>query len=146
MIYTSAFNTISKGVIQITLTLMLVLFAWVSYHQLMSTMSMDSMADHKASPLSCLTLCIIAAEVDTSVLTQSLYFTFADSTVAFFTLLALSALTYLAVYYLRHNLATLDVHLQRSKQYYYLQRWKCKLFSLWSRLYQHGVIAPQIYS
>lgn len=140
------YKTIAKHVIQITLTLMLVFFAWISYHQLMSTMSMDSMADHTASPLSCLTLCIIAAEVDTSMLTQSLYFTFADSTVSFFNLLALSVLAYLAVYYLRYSQSILDVRLQRSKQYYYLQRWKFKLFSLWSRLYQHGVIAPQIYS
>lgn len=142
----STYQTLAKRVIQISLTLMLVLFAWVSYHQLMSTMSMDSMADHQASPLNCLTLCFIATKVDVNQLTQSIYFTFTDSTSAFLTLLVISALSYLALYYLRYNKTAISPPLLKLRLYYYLQRWKFKILSLWLQLYQQGVIAPQIYS
>ncbi len=127
MTYNSAFKNVSKRVIQVTLTLMLVFFAWISYHQFMSSMSMDSMADHQASPINCLTLCFIATKIDVNQLTQSIYFTFTDSTSAFLNLLVISALSYLAVYYLRYNTTAISPPLLRSRLYYYLQRWKFKI-------------------
>jgi len=140
------YQLFAKRAIQAILTLMLVLFAWISYHQFMGAMSMDSMTDHQASPASCLTLCFIATKVDITELAQSMYYSFVDANSALLALLAISLLTYLAFYYLRYHQSTISPLLQRLRGYYYQQRWKFKLFSLWSRLYQQGIIAPRIYS
>lgn len=133
------YQSFSKRIIQIALTLMLVLFAWISYHQFMSTMSMDSMPD-------CLTFCFIANNVDMSQLAQSTYYSFIDITSALLALLAVGLLAYLVLYYLRYNRPVINSLLQRLKWYYHQQSWRFKLFSLWSNLYQQGIIAPQVYS
>ncbi|MBI2415758.1 MAG: hypothetical protein HYV33_03800 [Candidatus Kerfeldbacteria bacterium] len=129
------YQLFSKRAIQIIVILMLVLFAWVAYHQLMSTMSMDS-GD-------CITFCFIATKIDINHLTQSLYYSFVDTIK---TLLAMSALAYIALYYARYHWSIIHPLVQRLKRYYHQQRWKFKLFPLWSSLYQQGIIAPQIYS
>jgi hypothetical protein len=125
---------------------MMALFAWISYHQFMSTMSMDEMAGHQASPASCLTFCFIATKVDMSQLALSVYYSFSDTLGALLALLAISVVVYLALYYLGYNQSIINPLLHRLKRYYHQLRWKFKLFSLWSTLYQQGIIAPQIYS
>ncbi|MBI4407035.1 MAG: hypothetical protein HY565_00865 [Candidatus Kerfeldbacteria bacterium] len=140
------YQLLAKRVIQIALTLLLVLFAWTSYHQFMSTLSMDSMAGHQVSPVSCLTFCFIATKVDVSELTQSVYYSFVETATALLTLLTISVVAYLFLYYVRQHPPISNAQVQRLEWYYHQQRWKVKLFALWSRLYQQGIIAPQVYS
>ena len=87
------YQSIAKHAIQISLTLMLVLFAWISYHQFMGMASMDSM--------SCETYCFIATNLDMSQLAQSIYYSFTSTMSVLLAVLAMSTLAYLAMYYLR---------------------------------------------
>lgn len=79
MSYQTTYQIIAKRVIQITMSFILALLAVIAYHQLMSTMSMDSMADHQVSPVSCSTLCFIAVKIDVIELVQMLYYSFIHS-------------------------------------------------------------------
>lgn len=132
------YQSLAKLIMQITLTLMVVVFAWVSYHQFMGMESMDSM--------SCETYCFIATKVDMNELVQSIYYSFTNTISAGLALLAITALAYLALHYLRDYTLSINPLLQRFRRYYYSQRWKIKLFSLWSTLYHQGIVAPQVYS
>ncbi len=125
---------------------MLGLFVWVGYHQLMSTLPMDSMPTHQTPSASCMAYCFIATTINVSGLVQSIYYAFASSIISVMTLLAISVLTYAALYYLRSSQSIVNPRLQKLNRYYQQQRWRLKSFSLWSRLYQQGIIAPQVYS
>lgn len=140
------YQSFAKHIIQLTLVLIVILFAWTSYHQFMSVMPMESMADHQVAPLDCLTLCFTAAKVDISELMQSTYYSFKDATTVLLTLLAVSALAYLVLYYLRYSQPNIDRPIQRLLQYDQRQHPKYKLFSLWPMLYRQGIIASQLYS
>jgi len=125
---------------------MLVFFAWVSYHQMMGGMAMETMADHQVSPIRCLTLCFIAAKVDMNEVAQSVYYSLASSVGAIVVALAFSTVGYLTWYYLRHRQLNSNRKLQRFRWYYRQQRFRYKLFFLWQTLYQQGIVAPLVYS
>lgn len=140
------YQSFAQRAIHFTLALMLVMFVWIGYHQFMSTMSMESMAGHETSPMSCVTFCFVTSKVDINHLIQSIYYSFEYNPSAFLTLLIISALSYVGLYHLSLARLSTNTLLRRQQRYYYQQRWKFKLFSLWSRLYQQGIIAPQVYS
>lgn len=140
------YQALAKRTIQATLTIMLVFFAWVSYHQMMGGVSMETMADHQVSPIRCLTLCFIAAKVDMNEVVQSVYYSFTSSVGTIVVALALSAVGYLAWYYVRYRQFNRNRIMQRFRWYYRQQRSRYKLFFLWQTLYQQGIIAPQVYS
>ncbi|EKD76021.1 MAG: hypothetical protein ACD_43C00250G0003 [uncultured bacterium] len=143
------YQTLAKSFIQTALMLMLVLLAWASYHQMMSTMStmpMDAMADHQASPVSCLAFCFTASKIDISEIMQSVFYSFTRSLSALQILLLISVVTFIVLSRQRIDQLIISSFARGLRSYYRQQRWKFKLFSLWTSLFQQGIIAPQIYS
>lgn len=140
------YQSFAQRAIQFTLALMVVMFAWIGYHQFMSTVSMESMAGHETSPMSCVTFCFVTSKVDINQIVQSIYYSFEYNLNIYLTLLMISVLSYFTVRHLCSTWLSTNWLLRRQQRYYHQQRWKFKLFSFWQSLYQQGIIAPQVYS
>lgn len=140
-------HRLSHRIVAFTFSLMLIVLAWVSYHQMMNTMSLAGMSSHQASPVSCITLCLIAGKVNLNDVVQSIYYSAAGAIERWWMMQIVLALAVtLGLFIWRQYYSSsppLIVHLQ---QYYQKNRWRNRLTSLWVRLYQQGIIAPHIYS
>lgn len=138
---------LSHRIVALALSLMLILLAWVYYHQMMNTQSMASMAGHHTSPVSCLTFCFIAGKVDINNVIQSIYYSAvgaAERWELLHTLLALAVT--LGWFIWRHIYSSSPPTITHLKHYYQNSHWRNRVTSLWVRLFQQGIIAPQIYS
>lgn len=133
------YQKFAQFAVKFTIGLMIVLFSWVSYHQLMGmeTMSMESG--------SCQAFCYFTTHLDVAAVTQAFYYSFTQIFLAVLTVAVIAALSYCLRLYFNHGLDS-SPPLFRLKQYYQQQRWKLQQFSVWSKLYQEGIVAPQLYS
>lgn len=138
---------LSHHIVAVAFSLMLTLLAWVSYHQMMNTLSMENMGSHQTSPVSCLAFCFIAGKVDLNHVVQSIYYSAVGVAERWWLMqIALAVTVTLGLFIWRQLYSSGPPSIARQQLYYQKSHWRNRITSLWVRLYQQGIIAPHIYS